>query len=118
MPFGLLSIPPFVRGQPAMAIRSRYWFLLLLGGLFLGGAATGAWWYWRNQPDQLLIRARAAIAREQWQDADDLAARLDSSRQPPLGKLVRGESLLAQERYAAALHELAPIRDEETLRVR
>src|SRR5262249_48207264 len=67
-------------------------------------------------PEYRFQRGREAVQRGDWDEAETFAARLDASGAANLAHLLRGESLLTQDRPTEALRELNKVRDEGEVR--
>ncbi|MFM7151607.1 MAG: tetratricopeptide repeat protein, partial [Gemmataceae bacterium] len=91
-------------------------FLLLI--LCLGLAIVGYGWYSYRQPDAILNRGRAAIARSDFDSAFVLADQLESRREVSLSHLLRGELFLAQNRFPEALHQFNQIKESGDIHLR
>src|SRR5262245_66522588 len=92
----------------AMSRRALPILVLLLAGVGSGSV----WWHHVTRPEYRFQRGREAVQRGDWDEAETFAARLDASGAANLARLLRGESLLTQDRPTEALRELNQVRDE------
>jgi tetratricopeptide (TPR) repeat protein len=92
---------------------------LLLAPLLLLAVAGRADW-WADDPvrhaDRLLALGREAIARADWDRADELADRLIVAEQRDHARLLRGEALYKQHRPESAFEAVSRVRGDSRFR--
>jgi tetratricopeptide (TPR) repeat protein len=81
-------------------------------------AAGGGWWYYVTRPEYRWQRGQQALRENDWLAAEEFARKLEASGEPDRARLLRGEALFRQRRYADAVTELNQVRDEGDLRLR
>jgi tetratricopeptide (TPR) repeat protein len=81
-------------------------------------AAGGSWWYYVTRPAYRWQRGQEALRDEDWFRVEAIARELEASGEADGARLLRGEALYRQRRYADAVAELNQVRDEGDLRLR
>jgi tetratricopeptide (TPR) repeat protein len=80
--------------------------------------AGGGWWYHVTRPAYRWQRGQEALRDEDWHRVEAIARKLEGSGEADRARLLRGEALYRQRRYADAVAELNQVRDEGDLRLR
>jgi tetratricopeptide (TPR) repeat protein len=99
-------------------LSARRWKLGLAAGLSVVLIlASGTWWRHTSRPGYRLQRGREALQQDDYDAAGAIADALEASGEADRARLLRGESLLRQRRFADALAALNRIRDAGELRL-
>jgi tetratricopeptide (TPR) repeat protein len=84
----------------------------------LGAMATvSAWWYHTTRPDYRLRQGQEALRQGRPDKAERLAQRLEADGYADHARLLRGEALLRERRFALAIAAFNQIQDQGELRV-
>jgi tetratricopeptide (TPR) repeat protein len=98
-------------------LRRRAKTMLGVTGLLALAAAGAGWWYMTSRPDYRLRAGQEALAREDWDAAEQQITHLEADGRADHAHLLRGELFFRQEQFDQALKEFNQIRDQGTIRL-
>ncbi len=102
-----------------MSLRPSAFYLLPAAAIAAVAIAAFASWQHFHDPDRLLLRGEAALARGDLDEASRSADRLESAHEDDRAHLLRGELFLARGKINSAVEQINQIsEDNATLRVR